>query len=66
MLFSEKAVEICPENGLYHYRLASVYTHHDQPRKALLAFDKAVKMGYPAEKELATARERMNHHQDGS
>jgi len=58
-LFCEKAVEMSPENGLVQFRLGKVYFHQERPEKALSAFNKAMELGYPAESELAMAREHL-------
>ncbi|MDX2446231.1 MAG: tetratricopeptide repeat protein [Desulfobacterales bacterium] len=58
-LFCEKAVEMSPESGLFQFRLGKVYFHQEQPEKALSAFNKAMDLGYPAESEMAMAREHL-------
>jgi tetratricopeptide (TPR) repeat protein len=60
-LFCEKAVEMSPENGLYQFRLGKVYTRQEQPDKALSAFSRAVKLGYPADAELAMTQANLQH-----
>lgn len=60
ILFCEKAAEMSPENGLFHYRLGKVYFCQGQPEKALSAYSKALVLGYPAESELATVRAHLS------
>jgi tetratricopeptide (TPR) repeat protein len=54
--FCRHSVEIAPDNGLYHLRLARLYEKHDHPKKALAAFEKAQDLGCDAEAELAACR----------
>lgn len=58
-LFREKAVEMSPENGLFHFRLGKVYFRQDQLEKALSAYGKAQDLGYPADSELAMLRDQL-------
>ena len=56
-LFCEKSVEISPDNGMFQYRLGTVYTHNDMPLKALDAFESAVRLGHDAAREVERTRE---------
>jgi tetratricopeptide (TPR) repeat protein len=51
-LFCKKAVEMSPENGLFHYRLGKIYVQQKQLSKAVSAFKRAVELGHPAESEI--------------
>lgn len=66
ILFCEKAAEMSPENGLFHYRLGRVYFRQGQAEKALSAYSKALDLGYPAESELAMVRAHLSADVEGS
>ena len=51
-LFCKKAVEMSPENGLFHYRLGKIYVQQKKLSKAVSAFKRAVELGHPAESEI--------------
>ena len=51
-LFCKKAVEISPENGLFHYRLGKIYVQQKKLSKAVSAFKRAAELGHPAESEI--------------
>ena len=51
-LFCKNAVEMSPENGLFHYRLGKIYVQQKQLSKAVSAFKRAVELGHPAESEI--------------
>ena len=51
-LFCKKAVEMSPENGLFHYRLGKIYAQQKKLSKAVSAFKRAIALGHPAESEI--------------
>lgn len=51
-LFCKKAVEMSPENGLFHYRLGKIYVQQKKLSKAVSAFKRAVELGHPADSEI--------------
>jgi len=51
-LFCKKAVEMSPENGLFHYRLGKIYVQQKELSKAVSAFKRAMELGHPAESEI--------------
>ncbi|MCG6892731.1 MAG: tetratricopeptide repeat protein [Desulfobacteraceae bacterium] len=55
--FCRHSVEIAPDNGLYHLRLARLYEKHDRPEAAAAAFEKALALGCDLEAEAAACRE---------
>jgi len=51
-LFCKKAVEMSPDNGLFHYRLGKIYAQQKELSKAVSAFKRAIELGHPAESEI--------------
>lgn len=64
--FCRHSVEIAPDNGLYHLRLARLYEKHDRPENAMAAFEKARSLGCEAEAEIAGLRERTGGAAEGA
>jgi tetratricopeptide (TPR) repeat protein len=62
-LFCEKSVEISPDNGMFRYRLGTVYANNDMPEKALDAFESAVRLGHDAALEMEQTRELLAYGQ---
>jgi len=56
LIFCEKSVEISPDNGLYTYRLGCVYQKHDEIRKAIGMFEKALALGYDAGEKVGALK----------
>ena len=51
-IFCEQAVDIAPENGLFHHRLGSLYFKQQRYDEALRAFRRAAGLGCPAAAEI--------------
>ena len=49
-IFCQQSIDIAPENGLYRYRLGSLYLKRNQLEDALIQFQKAHDLGYDARK----------------
>jgi tetratricopeptide (TPR) repeat protein len=59
MLFCENSVKLSPENGLFQYRLGTVYFNNQQFSKALHAFEEAVRCGHPAASDIEAVQQKM-------
>ena len=46
--FCQQSVEISPDNGLYRYRLGSLYLKQNRYEEALKEFETAKKLGHDA------------------
>lgn len=51
-IFCQQSIDIAPENGLYRYRLGSLYLKRNQLEDALMQFQKANDLGYDARKMI--------------
>ena len=51
-IFCQQSIDIAPENGLYRYRLGSLYLKRNQLEDALIQFQKANDLGYDARKMI--------------
>jgi len=51
-IFCQQSIDIAPENGLYRYRLGSLYLKRNQLEDALIQFQKAQDLGYDARKMI--------------
>ncbi len=51
-IFCEQAVDIAPENGLFHHRLGALYFKQERYDEALRAFRRAAELGSPAAAEI--------------
>jgi len=51
-IFCQQSIDIAPENGLYRYRLGSLYLKRNQLEDALIQFQKAHDFGYDARKMI--------------
>jgi len=51
-IFCQQSIDIEPENGLYRYRLGSLYLKRNQLEDALMQFQKAQDLGYDAKKMI--------------
>ena len=51
-IFCQQSIDIAPENGLYRYRLGSLYLKRNQLEDALIQFQKAHDLGYDARKMI--------------
>jgi len=51
-IFCQQSIDISPENGLYRYRLGSLYLKRNQLDEALTEFQKAHDLGYDARKMI--------------
>lgn len=51
-IFCQQSIDIAPENGLYRYRLGSLYLKRNQLEDALTQFQKANDLGYDARKMI--------------
>ena len=51
-IFCQQSIDIAPENGLYRYRLGSLYLKRNQLEDALIQFQKAQDLGYHAGKMI--------------
>ena len=51
-IFCQQSVDIAPENGLYRFRLGSLYLKRNQLEDALIQFQKAHELGYDAKKMI--------------
>ncbi|MDH4206449.1 MAG: tetratricopeptide repeat protein [Desulfobacteraceae bacterium] len=51
-IFCQQSIDIAPENGLYRYRLGSLYLKRNQLEEALIQFQKAHDLGYDARKMI--------------
>jgi tetratricopeptide (TPR) repeat protein len=51
-IFCQQSIDIAPENGLYRYRLGSLYLKRNQLEDALIQFQKAHDLGYDAKKMI--------------
>ncbi len=60
LMFGENAVEIQPENGLFHHRLAMMYFNRGRFEEAIAHFEAAVEHGHePSTPHLESTREMM-------
>ncbi len=61
LVFGENAVEIQPENGLFHHRLAMMYLNRGRFEEAIAHFETAVERGHePSRPHLESTREMMD------
>jgi tetratricopeptide (TPR) repeat protein len=51
-IFCQQSIDIAPENGLYRFRLGSLYLKRNQLEDALIQFQKAHELGYDAKKMI--------------
>ena len=58
-IFCQQSIDIAPENGLYRYRLGSLYLKRNQLEDALIQFQKAHELGYDAGKMIKKIKKLM-------
>lgn len=58
-IFCQQSIDIAPENGLYRYRLGSLYLKRNQLEDALIQFQKANDLGYDAGKMIKKIKKLM-------
>ena len=58
-IFCQQSIDIAPENGLYRYRLGSLYLKRNQLEDALIQFQKAHDLGYDARKMIIKIKKLM-------
>jgi tetratricopeptide (TPR) repeat protein len=58
-IFCQQSIDIAPENGLYRYRLGSLYLKRNQLEDALIQFQKAHDLGYDARKMITKIKKLM-------
>ena len=58
-IFCQQSIDIAPENGLYRYRLGSLYLKRKQLEDALIQFQKAHDLGYDAKKMIKKIKKLM-------
>ena len=58
-IFCQQSIDIAPENGLYRYRLGSLYLKRNQLEDALTQFQKAHELGYDARKMIKKIKKLM-------
>ncbi|NOY70184.1 MAG: tetratricopeptide repeat protein [Deltaproteobacteria bacterium] len=59
LMFCKNAVELDPENGLFHHRLGRVYYNRKKFEDALAEFEKASDLGYDADEYIARSRKEV-------
>jgi len=59
-IFCQQSVDIEPDNGLYRYRLGSLYLKRNQLEDALLQFQKASDLGHDAKKLINEINKLIN------
>ena len=57
IIFCKQSVDIAPENGLYHHRLAHLYVREGQLDQALETFERARELGHDAKEGLEKVRQ---------
>jgi tetratricopeptide (TPR) repeat protein len=60
-IFCQQSIDIAPENGLYRYRLGSLYLKRNQLEDALIQFQKAYDLGYDARKMVKKVKKLMKN-----
>jgi tetratricopeptide (TPR) repeat protein len=60
-IFCQQSIDIAPENGLYRYRLGSLYLKRNQLGEALIEFQKAHDLGYDAKKMIKKIKKLMKN-----
>ncbi len=58
-VFCQQSVEIAPENGLFHYRLAKLLAKKGSLEEALKAFETAQQLGHDVGKMIETIKDRI-------
>ena len=58
--FYRHSVEIAPENGLFRYRLGTLYLKNDLLDQALAEFRKARELGYDSTRDIDDTREQLD------
>jgi tetratricopeptide (TPR) repeat protein len=58
-IFCQQSIDIAPENGLYRYRLGSLFLKRNQLEDALIQFQKAHDLGYDAKKMIKKIKKLM-------
>ena len=58
-IFCQQSIDIAPENGLYRYRLGSLYLKRNELEDALIQFQKAHDLGYDAKKMIKKIKKLM-------
>ncbi len=59
-IFCQQAVDICPDNGLYRYRLGRLYQKQDQAQEALVHLREAERLGHPATELIELVLDRLD------
>lgn len=59
LMFCKNAVELDPENGLFHHRLGRIYFNRKQFEDALAEFEKAVANGYVSDEYIARSKKEV-------
>jgi tetratricopeptide (TPR) repeat protein len=58
-IFCQQSIDIAPENGLYRYRIGSLYLKRNQLEDALIQFQKAHDLGYDSKKMIKKIKKLM-------
>ncbi len=58
-IFCQQSIDIAPENGLYRYRLGSLYLKRNQLEDALIQFQKSHELGHDARKMIKKIKKLM-------
>lgn len=61
LTFCRQSVALCPDIGLYRWRLARLYQKYNQMEAALAEFEAAAAQGYDAAAQLAEIRDQMEN-----
>lgn len=65
-IFCQKAVDIEPENGLFHHRLGRIYFNRKQFKEALDEFEKAESAGYESGEYIILSKKDLNNENTAS